>query len=355
MQILLFTPYVLISLFSIGIIIVFVRYHHTRALIPGLLGFAALLIAASVSDVKTYFYPNFIDFLSPLGVFLILSSLKRLSVSKISDAPNVTKQIFARWVLSNLFSPLFIAISIFLFIGSPKEYLSLTMIIAFCFMIYISVTFSLDWYKKHKSLQLSKHTISFLFLSSLNMMLVGFAWIVFVKAIYTLQNGSWFYVANGMIPLLVSAGFTNCSVAIFDRLTKGVGRFLGIAAFSVLSLLSLVRFSTSVGLAPIQQIEVLLPEVEIVAWIIALVFLMIVPRPLVETHRHFAGFEMTKARWTGMIAMIIGGSLWAWQVHELNAGEHLTVWIILGFIPVPLILLGAVFLLGGLIPLLSKE
>jgi len=63
-------------------------------------------------------------------------------------------------------------------------------------------------------------------------------------------------------------------------------------------------------------------------------------------------FVMDETRWGGVVAMVTGALICGWQLYEVSTGDHLTVWII-GFIPVPVILLGSAGVVGGLIALLK--
>jgi hypothetical protein len=57
---------------------------------------------------------------------------------------------------------------------------------------------------------------------------------------------------------------------------------------------------------------------------------------------------MNRARWTGLGMVVVGAGICAWQVYETRAGTSLTFWII-GFIPLPVIVLGILLVLGGLV------
>lgn len=56
---------------------------------------------------------------------------------------------------------------------------------------------------------------------------------------------------------------------------------------------------------------------------------------------------MNEARRAGLIAMIIGGLICIWQIFEFTKADSFTMWII-GCIPLPVIVIGIIFLLGGL-------
>jgi len=61
---------------------------------------------------------------------------------------------------------------------------------------------------------------------------------------------------------------------------------------------------------------------------------------------------MNETRWFGLAAVIVGGVICAWQAYEVQGGEHFTLWMI-GCIPLPVIALGILFILGGLIALIG--
>jgi hypothetical protein len=56
---------------------------------------------------------------------------------------------------------------------------------------------------------------------------------------------------------------------------------------------------------------------------------------------------MGKNRITGVVNLILGGLICLWQFYELNSTNHFTFWII-GFIPLPVIVLGVILVVVGL-------
>jgi len=63
---------------------------------------------------------------------------------------------------------------------------------------------------------------------------------------------------------------------------------------------------------------------------------------------------MDDTRKFGLVAIVIGGLICAWQMYEVNHTNHFTLWVI-GFIPLPVIVLGILFVLGGLIALIKGD
>lgn len=59
---------------------------------------------------------------------------------------------------------------------------------------------------------------------------------------------------------------------------------------------------------------------------------------------------MNDNRWIGVVGIVLGILICAWQWYEVSAGSSLTVWVIF-FIPVPIVALGGLFILGGLLML----
>jgi len=55
----------------------------------------------------------------------------------------------------------------------------------------------------------------------------------------------------------------------------------------------------------------------------------------------------------GIVGILVGGLICAWQIYEVNTGSSFTFWVI-GFIPLPVIVLGGLFVLGGLVALVSS-
>jgi hypothetical protein len=53
-----------------------------------------------------------------------------------------------------------------------------------------------------------------------------------------------------------------------------------------------------------------------------------------------------------VLVIIVGGLICAWQIYEVSHTKHFTFWVV-GCIPLPLILLGIVFLVGGLVGLVT--
>ena len=61
---------------------------------------------------------------------------------------------------------------------------------------------------------------------------------------------------------------------------------------------------------------------------------------------------MKEARVQGLAALVIGGLICAWQIYEVNHTKHLTLWVI-GCVPLPVIALGILLVLVGLVGFLK--
>jgi|KBSSwiStaDraftv2_1062776.scaffolds.fasta_scaffold374078_2 hypothetical protein len=61
---------------------------------------------------------------------------------------------------------------------------------------------------------------------------------------------------------------------------------------------------------------------------------------------------MKNNRLIAVLVIVVGALICAWQLYEVGHTKHLTFWIV-GCIPLPIILLGIVLLLGGLLRLFS--
>lgn len=59
---------------------------------------------------------------------------------------------------------------------------------------------------------------------------------------------------------------------------------------------------------------------------------------------------MDETRVGGLVAVVAGGLICAWQIYEVNNTNHFTLWVI-GCIPLPVIVLGILLVLGGLLAL----
>ena len=62
---------------------------------------------------------------------------------------------------------------------------------------------------------------------------------------------------------------------------------------------------------------------------------------------------MKDNRLIAVLVIVVGALICAWQIYEVKHTKHLTFWII-GCLPLPIILLGIVLLVGGLIKLFSS-
>ena len=65
-------------------------------------------------------------------------------------------------------------------------------------------------------------------------------------------------------------------------------------------------------------------------------------------------WEMDEARWAGIAAIFMGALICAWQMYEVDAGDGFTVWIV-WMIPLPVIVLGILFVLAGIVMLATGK
>jgi hypothetical protein len=60
-----------------------------------------------------------------------------------------------------------------------------------------------------------------------------------------------------------------------------------------------------------------------------------------------------KDRLPAVFGIVMGALICAWQVYEVKHKKHFTFWIV-GCVPLPIVLLGIVLLLGGVIGIFSR-
>jgi hypothetical protein len=182
-----------------------------------------------------------------------------------------------------------------------------------------------------------------------------FALVTSVKAIYALSHGSWWLVAGRVCPFVTGLVYTGCALAVLNRFPSTWFGRIGIAAFCFLSLCEFIFFGMIVTLAATPILGSVASTVFAAGWFLALAFLAGVPRDRLAAYPSWKGFRMTQTRWAGVAALVVGALICAWQLYEVKGGEHFTFWIVGGFIPLPVILLGILFLLGGLIALIQGD
>jgi hypothetical protein len=106
----------------------------------------------------------------------------------------------------------------------------------------------------------------------------------------------------------------------------------------------------------------LLSYLPLVGWGLVVIFLLSYPISSIPTESSSVSFtrpSFTRPSfhlswsWTGFASLILGVAFCAWQLYEVQIVDHFTVWMI-GFIPIPVIVLGFILILTGVGIFLNK-
>jgi hypothetical protein len=271
-----------------GLLIVLIRYHHTHVLVPGFWGFVFLLMAPYIQRWLLA---------QPAGELL------RLRIMLSRGVPLLGIYLILVSLVKITHAERTRASSLYRMVG-----------LVFLFFVFAGIIFFAILNKDTLLLRVNYHHIIYHFLAG--------------------------------------AGFLMGSVAVFSRFSV---RWFGIAATVAFVLLSLMDFlflgAMTVGLISLGFLWDFSQLVMLLAWIVILVFFITVPRDEVDSYPTWVGFGMTPRRWGGVVAVVIGSLVCAWQIYEVNSSEHFTFWMVGGFIPLPVMLLGILVVLGGLIRL----
>ena len=289
--------YAISLLYIGGLFVVLIRYHHTRVFVPSFLGFVFLLTAPYVQ--------------------WWLRGLMTQSASELAWL----------WITLSAWIPL---------LGFYLILVSL-----------VKIT-----HAKHTKVSSLYRTTGIIIVF---LILVG-------STIFAIVNGHIrlfrFNYPHLVYYFLAGIGFLGCSVAIFNRFSTRWFGIIGAAAFALLSITNILFFGSMAGLSSVGlSFEFLLDFASLVitlAWAAILVFFITVPRGEMDSHPAWAGFIMTQRRWGGVVTIVIGLLICAWQIYEVHSGEHFTFWMVGGFIPLPVILLGILAVLGGLVTLIRE-
>ena len=87
-----------------------------------------------------------------------------------------------------------------------------------------------------------------------------------------------------------------------------------------------------------------------------LLFVAFAPRgSLQQGGPHSAPGLRIQWSWGAAACLLAGFAICAWQIYEVSTGDHFTVWIVGRFIPLPVVVLGGLFVIGGLAGFLTDS
>jgi hypothetical protein len=344
--------YIVPAVYVLGLAIVITRFHHTRSFVAGFLAFVLLLAPATSRwliagtermggiGLRVTLYLGWL-----LGTFLILTTVAKIKQPEKTKAASFIAIASAIAVLLALVSTSIIAV-----IKGGSEFVGGTAAIAFWVTIVLGVLAIFGNYSGSSS---DKSSIGVLLGGIIGMGILLFALILCVRSIWTLSHGSWLVVLHRTVPFLSALVFLGCASAVLRRFS---GKWFGVCAvagFSVLAVIQLVVFANAAADLTISGFSSVASLASLFAWLAILLFFVAVPQTEMASLGAWAGFRMTEARWGGVAAIVVGLLICAWQMYEVHGGEHLTLWMVGGFIPLPVIVLGVLAILGGVIALIQ--
>ncbi len=164
------------------------------------------------------------------------------------------------------------------------------------------------------------------------------------------QGGSWLGLTAHYVRFAAALLLLVSANAILDRRPIAWGSACGSMGLLALALSRLLLLPLQVG--PGNWIELIAPArrwLELCGPALFLLFVAFAPRDSIQVRgTHPAPGLRLQWAWTAAACVLAGLGICAWQLYEVSTGDTFTVWIVGRFIPIPVIVLGALFVIGGL-------
>lgn len=339
------------AIYILGLAIVITRWHHTPSFVAGFLAFV-LLLAPSASRwlmpgngrMGGPGLPITLHLSWLLGVFLLLSTVATIRPPKKSKAASLIALASVIAVLLALLSTSIVAVA-----KGGSEFLGGAAVTAFWVTVVVGV---LAIFGNYTGYAPEKSPLGSLLGGIVLIGIFLFALILCVRSIWTLSHGSWAVVSHRTVTFLAALAFLGCASAVLRRFPRKWFGVCAVSGFSLLAGIQLAVFASAAAHLTIPGFSAIAPLASFLAWCAILAFLLAVPRTEMASFAACAGFRMTDARW-GAVGVIVAGLLiCAWQMYEVQGGDHLTLWMI-GLLPLPVIVLGVLAILGGVIALVQ--